>query len=160
MEQCKRHYFDTYIFPESFPLPTPAPELANLTEDQLREGTIQARSVRGAGGAPGPLKRPREGTEGGAPDLSGFIMSEGGGGAKPSTSSAGGMKLEGLGADSSVDVGTTGDVEPTATKKEETEVERKDAGEGAGVSGAEGEMAGTASKRARHEPAAQAGFSV
>ncbi|GAX86040.1 hypothetical protein CEUSTIGMA_g13455.t1 [Chlamydomonas eustigma] len=43
-QQCKQHYFQTYIDTETFPYPVVAPELSLMTEEQLRFGTINAPS--------------------------------------------------------------------------------------------------------------------
>ena len=51
-ERCKQHYFDTYIHVESFPHPTPAPELANLTEVCVGGNTLGVW-VRGWGSRKG-----------------------------------------------------------------------------------------------------------
>ena len=55
-DQCKQHWFGTYIHVDSFPYPTPAPELAYLTEEELRAGSVQSH----LGGPIPPRKRQRE----------------------------------------------------------------------------------------------------
>ena len=44
-EACRRHYYETYIDVDSFPLPTPAPELANLSIQELKTGSIVPSSA-------------------------------------------------------------------------------------------------------------------
>lgn len=43
--QCKQHYYDMYINVDSFPLPTPAPELANLSIQELKSGSLVPSSA-------------------------------------------------------------------------------------------------------------------
>ena len=54
-EHCKRHWFATYIDVDSYPCPTPAPELAHLTEEELRAGHVHVAAHQG-----GSRKRPRD----------------------------------------------------------------------------------------------------